>query len=350
MAAAALKRESAGKMTCLATRPEDILRFLVARADEGLATVLVTLTGIEGSSPRAIGTQLAVADDGRYLGSFSGGCIEAAVVAEALSLLAADRAKLVRFGAGSPYIDVRLPCGGGIDLLFTPRPDRAAIGAALARMDGRRDGGLILSPGGARAAGAGVQTGWQGDSFALRYSPRLRIVAIGQGEDLTATARLAQFYGAETLAFSPQPRDVAALERHGIAARHLSIRHRPPTLRPDTATAFVFLFHDRDWEETLLPWALAQPAFYIGAVGSPRAQAARREMLAANGVDRTALAALRSHVGLIPSTRDPATLALSIVAEIVEMFAGNAHLGSIPRIAREEARVDAAPAAPSTGS
>lgn len=307
-------------MTGLATRPADILGFLAARADEGLATLLVTLTGIEGSSPRAIGAQMAVAENGRSIGSFSGGCIEAAVVAEALDVLAENRARLVRFGAGSPYIDVRLPCGGGVDLLFTPRPDRAAIGALLAQIDARRDGGLILSPGGVRATGPGVETGWHGDSFALRYPPRLRIVAIGQGEDLTATARLAQFYGAETLAFSPLPRDVAALERHGVAAHHLAMRHRPPALRSDAATAFVFLFHDRDWEETLLPWALAQPAFYIGAVGSPRAQAARRDMLAANGVDRAALAALRSHVGLIPSTRDPATLALSIVAEIVEIF------------------------------
>ncbi|SNT11612.1 XdhC family protein [Sphingopyxis indica] len=318
-------------MTGLAIRPDDILRFVGACADEGVAAALVTLTAIEGSSPRAIGAQMAVAEDGRSIGSFSGGCIEAAVVAEARGVLAADRAKLVRFGAGSPYIDVRLPCGGGIDLLFTPRPDRAAIDAALARIDARQGGALILSPRGVHAAQADVETGWDGDSFALRYPPRLRIVAIGQGEDLIATARLAQFYGAETLAFSPLPRDVAALECQGIAARHLATRHRLPALWSDASTAFIFLFHDRDWEETLLPWALAQPAFYIGAVGSPRAQAARRGMLAANGVDRTALAALRPHVGLIPSTRDPATLALSIVAEIVEIFGAGTSVAGVSR-------------------
>ena len=334
-------------MTGLATRVEDILRFLAASADEGLATVLVTLTGIEGSSPRAIGTQLAVAEDGRYCGSISGGCVEAAVVAEALDVLAAGRTKLVRFGVGSPYIDVRLPCGGGIDLLFTPRPDRAAIVELLAQIGQRRESGLLLAPDGICIAEPGSDTGWRGDSFMARYPPRLRIVAIGQGEDLTATARLAQFYGAETLAFSPLQRDVAALERQGVAAEHLATRNRPPALRSDAWTAFVFLFHDRDWEEMLLPWALAQPAFYVGAVGSRRTQAARLEMLATNGVDRTAQAALRPHVGLIPSTRDPATLALSIVADIVEMFGASADLGNIPGIGREEARIEPAPATPS---
>src|SRR3546814_8839304 len=101
-------------MTGLATRPEDILRFIRDRTDGGEATVLVTLTGIEGSSPRALGAQMAVTTSGEYVGSFSGGCIDGAVVAEALETLAARQSRQVRYGIGSPYFDIRLPCGGGI--------------------------------------------------------------------------------------------------------------------------------------------------------------------------------------------------------------------------------------------
>ena len=86
-------------MTPLATTPADILRFaLDAPAGEA---VLVTLVGIAGSSPRALGAQMVVRSDGDYRGSFSGGCIEAAIVGEARSILRAGESRIVRFGAGS---------------------------------------------------------------------------------------------------------------------------------------------------------------------------------------------------------------------------------------------------------
>src|SRR3546814_166409 len=122
-------------MTGLATRPEDILRFIHDRTDGGEATVLVTLTGIEGSSPRALGAQMAVATNGEYVGSFSGGCIESAVVAEALETLAARQSRQVRYGIGSLYFDIRLPFGGGIDLLFTPLPSRKIICSVIAWLE-----------------------------------------------------------------------------------------------------------------------------------------------------------------------------------------------------------------------
>lgn len=317
-------------MSGLATSPVDILRFLQNRADDGHACVLVTLTAIEGSSPRALGAQMAIAANGDYVGSFSGGCIEAAVVAEALETLGSGTARLVRFGAGSPYLDIRLPCGGGIDLLFTPQPDHPAIAHSIALLDERRPAALALSAAGVRAREADRLTGWQGEDFIVAYTPRLRIVAIGQGEELTATARLAHAFGAETLAFSPYERDVRALDAQGITADFLAVRNARPKLRPDPWTAFVFLFHDRDWEEALIPWALDLPKFYIGALGSKRSHAARRSMLETAGVTSDRLQSLRSPVGLVPSTRDPGALAASILAEIVQEFAVDADLSLMP--------------------
>lgn len=307
-------------MMHMATTNEDILGFLLARADEGLATALVTLTAIQGSSPRSIGAQMVICEDGRYLGSYSGGCIEAAVVAEAQKAIKDNRVMLVRFGAGSPYIDVRLPCGGGIDLLFTPRPDLTAIAHARTLLDERRACTLTLSNSGIRASNYSHDAGGQGDEFTLHYMPRLRIVVIGQGEELVTTARLAHFFGAKTQVFSPAQSDIITLQNDGIASAHLAFRTTTPVLESDDWTAFIFLFHDHDWEETLLPWALGLPQFYVGAMGSRRTHAARLEMLRAAGVNDAALTQLRPRVGLIPSTRDPATLALSLVSEIVQEY------------------------------
>jgi xanthine dehydrogenase accessory factor len=309
-------------MDMIATSPADVLRFLLARSQEGLGTVLVTLTGIEKGSSRAIGSQMAVAEDGRYVGSFSGGCIEAAVVGEALDCLRQDRATLVRFGLDSRYIDIRLPCGGGVDLYFNPRPDPATIAGVLSSLDAREPARLSIAEGGVRAvpASADEGSGWRGDGFEVVYVPPLRIVAFGQGEDLTAFARLAHRFGADVTAFSPSQTDLDLLSGENIEGFELVSRNSLPAIRSDAWTAIVFLFHDHDWEETLIPHALNLQAFYFGAVGSRRTHQARLEMLRLASVPERLQRALRGPVGLIPATRDPATLALSILAEVVSEF------------------------------
>lgn len=277
--------------------------------------VLVTLTGIEGSSSRALGTQMAIMADGSHAGSFSGGCIEAAVVAEALSVLNEGGAgRVVRYGSGSPYIDIRLPCGGGIDLLFTPRPDRAVLNAALDMLERRQPVAMAIDA-------QGVSIGPRDDgTFIRRYDPLLRIVAVGQGEDLAALARLAAGFGVAVDALVPDRDSAAPAGVPGITLHRLLTTVQMPQIATDPWTAVVFLFHDRDWEAFLLPQALAWPAFYHGAIGSARTHRARIAALQAAGVPAASIASLRGTIGLIPATRDPATLALSILAEVVQDY------------------------------
>jgi xanthine dehydrogenase accessory factor len=306
----------------IATTPADILRFTLARIDEGVGTVLVTLTDIDGSSPRAIGAQMAVAADGRHVGSFSGGCVEAAVVAEAIETLGDGAARLVRFGAGSPYLDIRLPCGSGIDLLFNPHPDRGAIADALARHDRRQVAALHLSKAGVESGADPVaDTGWHGDGFDLCYAPQLRVVVMGQGEELTALARLAAVFGADVCALSPDRAALADLAVAGCEAVELTSRTDLPPFVTDSWTAIISVFHDRDWEDVLLPRVLAAASFYVGAIGNPRTQHDRLASLEAAGVPQRQRKKLNTSVGLIPATRDPATLALSTLSQIVREYA-----------------------------
>lgn len=304
----------------IATTPTDILRFIVDRDAENIETVLVTLVGIEGGSSRAIGAQMAVAADGRRAGSFSGGCVEDAVATEALETLSDGWGRVVRYGLGSPYIDVRLPCGGGIDLLFTPRPDAAAIHTALDKLGQREAVGLALECDGIALLPAPTPRSWDGQSLHQSYQPPLRIYALGQGEDLTAFARLGAYFGAEIHALTPDQTALDLLKGEGIGATLLATRNALPITQSDAWTAIVFLFHGRDWEEILLQQALALPSFYVGAMGSRRTHAARLAMLEDSGVSPEKIASVRGHIGLIPATRDPATLALSILGEIVADF------------------------------
>jgi xanthine dehydrogenase accessory factor len=312
-------------MSGIATSPLDILRFLIECEEAGRGTILVTLVGIEGSSPRAIGSQMAVASDGEYVGSLSGGCIEAAVAAEAIEALHSGFPRTVRYGAGSPYLDIRLPCGGGIDLLFTPRPDPSVLMKLLDIVEMRRPATLTL--GDRLSADEAIgPSGWRGESFFVTYTPPLRILAFGQGEELTATARLANSFGARIEAFTPYRHDVDLLASVDISARLLKFRGVTPRLTSDPWTAIIFLFHDRDWEETLLSWALPLPHLYIGALGSRATHAARIAMLQAAGQSSASIQSIRSPVGMIPSTRDPVALSISILAEIAQSYMTEADL------------------------
>src|SRR3546814_11432516 len=76
---------------------------------------------------------MAVLDNGDCAGSFSSGCVEAAIIAEAIEVFSESRPRVVRFGQGSPYLDIKLPCGGGIDALFLPAPSTDVLELALDR-------------------------------------------------------------------------------------------------------------------------------------------------------------------------------------------------------------------------
>lgn len=304
-------------------QPLAILRFLRDCDDRGERAALVTLTDVTGSAARAPGEHMAVAESGRSLGSFSGGCVEAAVIAEAQEALAEGRARHVRYGDGSRYIDIRLPCGGGIDLLFTPAPDRRQIDRAIAVLEGREPVTLHLSIDGAIVAARsrdGDRTLWRDTIFSVRHDPVLRLVVMGHGAEPTAMLDIAGAYGADATLLSPQASLVEDARRRGLSADLLRFVGRADGLAIDPWTAVVTLFHDHDWETPLLLQVLEQRPFFIGAMGSMKTHVERQRRLLEAGAERDDIVRVVGPVGLIKATRDPQTLALSIMAQVVQAY------------------------------
>jgi xanthine dehydrogenase accessory factor len=300
-----------------------IFRFLreCARRDE--RAVLVTLTAVTGSAARAPGTHMAIAQSGEAAGSFSGGCIEAAVIAEAQDVLADGRARNVRFGAGSRYIDIRLPCGGGIDLSFVPDPPAAEIERACALLEERQPVLVTLDEKGplvARRARNGEGTGWTNDRFMVRHDPTLRIVVMGHGTEPIALLRTAGACGAEAVLLSPDGRLVDEAARCGYPARQLRTPGRSDALSIDPWTGVIFLFHDHDWETELLLQVLEQQPIFIGAMGSRRTHAERCNRLIAAGAPEGSIDRIVGPIGLIHASRDAQTLAISIMAQVVQSY------------------------------
>nr|WP_244626902.1 XdhC family protein [Microvirga tunisiensis] len=301
----------------------EVLRFVTEAAQRGERVALVTITSVTGSSSRPLGTLMGVAADGSFAGSFSGGCIEAAVVAEAQEAMLEGRPRQVRYGAGSPYIDIKLPCGGGVDLLFQPNPNLEAIRYAVALLDRREPLILIQRASGGLIARTGLscqRPEWQGEAFVSWHAPPLQIILLGHGAESLALVQLSSAYGAKVTLRSPDKRVVALAKQMGAQAYHMTTPHLPHAFVTDAWSAVVFLFHDHGWEPILLERALAQPTFFIGAMGSRQTHANRLEKLRELGVREEALARIAAPLGLIQSARDPVTLALSALAQVVDGY------------------------------
>lgn len=296
--------------------PRDILAFAARARAGGADCALTVITEVEGGSSRGVGALMAIAEDGAAAGSVSSGCIDANVVAIARDALRDQRARTARFGAGSPYVDVKLPCGGGVDLAIGPAPYLEALNAAVAALDDRTPVFFSFSSGAFDLSAD--DRGPAKEAFRTRLSPKLRLIVAGRGAELIAAARVSRAAGFLVEAFSPDEADCAACRSVGASASKLISPERAIRIATDPWTAVTTLFHEHEWEPAVLKAAIAGDPFYIGALGSRRTHRDRLERLSGLGVCPADLARIRGPIGLAPSTRNATALALSTLAEIID--------------------------------
>jgi xanthine dehydrogenase accessory factor len=289
------------------------------------ACVLAIITETSGPGFRRAGAMMAIAANGEVSGSLSSGCIEADIAQQAGIVLANGLPKTARYGAGSPFIDLRLPCGGAIEVLLIPRPDRSVLRAALAGIDRRvpqaidvrkADGAMTLRETTLRESPS-IQN--CADIFRLNLEPKLAFRIFGGGAETLHFAALAASLDFDLSVYTPETDVAARLAAQGISAVLLKSPDIPLVAQIDKWTAAILFFHDHDWEPPILHRLLASDAFYIGAQGSYLARLARDEVLAQSGVSIAQIARIKGPIGLIPATRDPRSLAVSVLAEILAL-------------------------------
>ncbi|RUM98200.1 XdhC family protein [Pseudaminobacter arsenicus] len=291
---------------------EYVIDFALDRMRAGERVALVTLVQIEGSSPRPLGSQMAVSESGDWVGYLSGGCIERAIVAEALAAIEQGSNRRVRYGRGSKYLDIQLPCGSAIELVLdvnVSEGELAAIDLALAR----RQAAALRVPGGSEAD--------PHEAFIRHYYPRRRLIVAGVGPAAIQLARLGRLSGFESVLFSPDEETRNAAEGEGVLTVVVG-RGTSPDFQADSRSAIVLMFHDHDWEKRLIPAALQTPAFYIGAMGSRRTQRQRMEMLELDGVDPVQLGRIKGPAGLFSGAKTASDVAVSVLAEVMQMERG----------------------------
>lgn len=276
-----------------------VLRFAAEALTAGMAVALVTLVEIRGGAARPLGAQMAVREDGLYCGYVSGGCVESAAAYEALETLACGADRQVKYGEGSPWFDIVLPCGGGITLNIHKLRSVQPLLAVLNSLAQRKPVGLryhapsqsLHSVPGATA------TGWKDDVFGQGYRPCVRMLIYGGSVEAQATARVAQAAGYE-------------------------VQCNPRRVEPvDADTAVILLWHDQHKELPVLQAALTADPFYIGALGSYRTHQRRVDKLQELGWDERDIARIKAPIGIFPQARDANTLALSVVADVAAVRA-----------------------------
>jgi len=303
---------------------EDVLPQLQRWQEEGQRTALVTLVGVEGGAPRGPGAQMAVAEDGRYAGYLSGGCLEQAVALEAKVVIEAGQNRLVRYGKGSPYFDIKLPCGSGLDLYFDQALGPAEVSAMMAHRACRRPFALstVLATGESVveelvAEAPAAQSRRDGDVFKRIYVPNLRLLLLGTGPALVGMAPLAAAAGIELAIRSPDDATRSRLAGSGFRIFLDDGEVGYAMDRLDFASAAILFFHDHEQEPDLLARLLRSQCFYIGALGNHAVHRERLGVLAAQGFGADDLKRIRAPVGSIGGAKSKATLAIGALAELM---------------------------------
>lgn len=293
---------------------DDVRPALDRARRHGRPCALVTLCAVEGPSPRPVGAQMLVGDE--VVGHLSGGCIEADVALHARACIADGEPRRLVYGRGGPWQDIRLACGGRLELLVERiAPDDPAAGELLRRAQARRPG-VLVSDGTVRTVVDDPAPRAPEGGYAKACPPVSRLVVVGRDPTALAMCALALQIGFDVVLISPQgpvePPPLAGLgylrARPGVSLAQAGL---------DRWTAVAVATHESQWDEEALAVALLSPAPYVGALGARSRLDAQRARLAQAGVPPAALARLHAPIGRPGYGKAPWSVAVSAVSEVV---------------------------------
>ena len=314
-----------------------VLADALAWRRAGHAVTLVTVVQTWGSAPRPPGALLVVRDDGVVSGSVSGGCVEDDLIARTKAgfKLALQRAPalekptLIAYGVTQAEATrFGLPCGGTLRLVQEPLLSTEWVAQLLARTAAHQlvARTLTLATGTVELHSAvrGQALAFDGETLTTVFGPKWRLLLIGAGQLSQAVAQMATMLDFDVLICDPREEYAATLVAAGGNAAVRRIQGMPDDvvreLVPDDHTAIVALTHDPKLDDMALLEALKSNAFYVGALGSRRNQAVRKKRLAEHfDLTEDELARLHGPVGLALGAKTPAEIAMSIMAEMVQV-------------------------------
>jgi xanthine dehydrogenase accessory factor len=330
----------------------EIMNTVEQWIENGERIALATVTQTWGSAPRKVGAKMAVTDSLLMTGSVSGGCVETAVVEEAVESLKSGKPRLLHFGVSDDMAwEVGLTCGGKISVFVEPldltwwQHLTASIGdnqrrSTITALSGDLTGQKLLvdQPGQViHTVGAAIAQHQADFLAALQQSrqsrqtrvnevdilididqPRPHLIIIGGVHVAMPLQQFAQILGFRVSVIDP--RQVFATPERFPEAE--TILHSYPDkallqLGLDTNTYVAVLTHDPKIDDPALITALPSSAAYIGVLSSKRTHEARLQRLRKAGVNEADFDRIHTPIGIDIGADTPEEIALSIMSEII---------------------------------
>ena len=298
----------------------------------GKRALLATVVRTWGSSPRPVGSIMALCETGAVVGSVSGGCIEDDLIyrfTQAYSGKDSNKAipsgppSFIKYGITADEAHrFGLPCGGTLELLLEYDPDASALTELIAALESGkliqrcvrlRDGAATLSATATPAELVLSQT-----ELTNTFGPEYRMLLIGAGQLTEYLATMAQFSGFAVTVCDPREEYRSAWSVPGVTV----VADMPDDVviafKPDRRSCVIALTHDPKLDDLALLEALNTKAFYVGAIGSRRNNQMRQQRMAEHfNVSQADLARMRGPIGIYIGSKTPPEIAVSVMAEIL---------------------------------
>ncbi len=289
----------------------ELIDTALSWSEQGVSIALVTLVAIEGNAPYPMGSQMLVSETGEFIGQITGGCAEVAIADQARLAIKAKQNATVRYGLDSPYFDIKLPCGSGVDVYFDVGLSTEILRQIHSQLSSRQ----------AHIQSLDTTIG----KVDKCYRPTPRLVVAGQGPILQRLTELATRTGFDVACISQNSATKTLLKAAGFNSNSITSLMKVSDQQKlidtlDRYSAFVSVFHEHEFEVPLIQSALKSKAFYIGALGSRKTHAARCEALCAKGVTQQQLDRVYGPVGIDIGADTPAQIAISILSQVIQQM------------------------------
>ncbi len=305
-----------------------VLQSAISWLQDGKRVALATVVQTWGSSPRPVGSWLAIREDGQVVGSVSGGCVEDDLIRRVQTeILTRTSPELVKYGVSKDEaVRFGLPCGGTLQLLVEPRPELAILEAIMSGIKKRsivlREVNVLTGQSTLSIGNRSTQFQFSNEKMQTIYGPRWRMFIIGAGQLSLCLASFALTSDFDITIIDPREEYAEGIESEGIQFIQGMPDDVMQELGVDSHTAIVALTHDPKIDDLALIDALQSEAFYVGALGSHTNTQKRKERLREFNLSSEQLERLHGPVGLAIGALTPPEIAVSIMAEVIAVKYG----------------------------
>lgn len=317
-----------------------VLRTLRDWRKAGKRALLATVVRTWGSSPRPVGSIMALCEDGAVVGSVSGGCIEDDLIYQHTQAYASAASGgsskaipsgppgFVKYGITADEAHrFGLPCGGTLELLLEYDPDAGALAQLVSALEAGQlmqrtvrlaDGAVTLAE-----ARAPAELSVSSIELVNTFGPEYRMLLIGAGQLTEYLATMALFSGFAVTVCDPREEYRSAWSVAGAKVLSDMPDDVVIAFKPDRRSCVIALTHDPKLDDLALLEALNTDAFYVGAIGSRRNNDARHQRMAEHfDLEESALARLRGPIGIYIGSKTPPEIAVSVMAEVLAVKNG----------------------------